>query len=216
MTEVVLADDQSMVRSGLRSLLEQDGFAVVAEAADGEAAVAAVLRHRPDVVLMDIRMPVLDGISATRRLVGAGSSARVLVLTTFDLDEYVFEALRAGASGFLLKDATAEELTAAVRTLAEGEGLLAAPVARRVIEEFARLQAPRPPVERVDELTARETEVLRLLARGCSNAEIAKELFISDATAKTHVSNVLSKLGLRDRIHAVIYSYENGLVRPSA
>ncbi len=213
---VVLADDQAMVRSGLRSLLEGDGIDVLAEAADGDEAVAAALRHCPDVVPMDIRMPVLDGIAATRELLAAGSSARVLVLTTFDLDEYVFEALRAGASGFLLKDATAEELSTAVRTLAEGDGLLGGSVARRVIEEFARLQAPRPPVETVDELTARETEVLRLLAHGCSNAEIAKELVVSDATAKTHVSNVLSKLRLRDRVHAVIYAYESGLVRPDA
>ncbi|MBA3244307.1 MAG: response regulator transcription factor [Actinobacteria bacterium] len=213
--EVVLVDDQAMVRSGLRSLLEGDGIAVVAEASDGEEAVAAVLRHRPDVVLMDIRMPVLDGIAATRRLVAAGSSARVLVLTTFDLDEYVFEALRAGASGFLLKDATAEELSDAVRTLAEGNGLLAGAVARRVIEEFARLPTPRAPVEHVADLTARETEVLRLLAQGCSNAEIARALVVSNATAKTHVSNVLAKLRLRDRIQAVIYAYESGLVRPS-
>jgi DNA-binding NarL/FixJ family response regulator len=214
--EVVLVDDQAMVRSGLRSLLEDDGIEVVAEAADGEAGVAAVLRHRPDVVLMDIRMPVLDGIAAIRRLVEAGSSARVLVLTTFDLDEHVFDALRAGASGFLLKDATAEELTAAVRTLAEGDGLLAASVARRVIEEFARLPQPREPLERVDDLTTRETEVLRLLARGLSNAEIAAELVVSDATAKTHVSNVLAKLRLRDRVQAVIYAYESGLVKPGA
>ncbi len=213
--EVVLVDDQAMVRSGLGSLLEGDKIAVVAEASDGEEAVAAVLRHRPDVVLMDIRMPVLDGIAATRRLVAAGSSARVLVLTTFDLDEYVFEALRAGASGFLLKDATAEELSDAVRTLAEGNGLLAGAVARRVIEEFARLPTPRAPVEQVADLTARETEVLRLLAQGCSNAEIARALVVSNATAKTHVSNVLAKLRLRDRIQAVIYAYESGLVRPS-
>ncbi len=214
--EVVLADDQAMVRSGLRSLLEGDGIDVVAEAADGEAAVAAVLRYRPDVVLMDIRMPVLDGIAATRRLVDAGSAARVLVLTTFDLDEHVFEALRAGASGFLLKDATAEELIAAVTTLASGEGLLSGPIARRVIEEFARLPPARPPVEQVDELTQRELEVLGLLARGCSNAEIARELVVSNATAKTHVSSVLTKLDLRDRVHAVIYAYEIGLVRPGA
>ncbi len=214
--EVVLADDQAMVRSGLRSLLEGEGIGVVAEAADGEAAIAAVLRYRPDVVLMDIRMPVLDGIAATRRLVAEGSKARVLVLTTFDLDEYVFEALRAGASGFLLKDATAEELIAAVTTLAGGEGLLSAPIARRVIEEFARLPPERPAVDRVAGLTQREIEVLGLLARGCSNAEIASELVVSNATAKTHVSNVLTKLGLRDRVHAVIYAYEIGLVRPGA
>jgi DNA-binding NarL/FixJ family response regulator len=214
--EVVLADDQAMVRSGLRSLLEGEGIDVVAEAGDGEAALAAVLRYRPDVVLMDIRMPVLDGIAATRRLVAAGSTARILVLTTFDLDEYVFEALRAGASGFLLKDSTAEELVAGVTTLAQGEGLLSGSIARRVIAEFAQLPPPRTSVDEIAELTRRETEVLRLLARGCSNAEIARELVVSGATAKTHVSSVLSKLGLRDRVHAVIYAYEIGLVRPKA
>jgi DNA-binding NarL/FixJ family response regulator len=214
-TRVVIADDQPMVRAGLRSLLEgADGIEVVAEAPDGELALAAVRRYRPDVVLMDIRMPVLDGLAATRRLVADGAAARVLVLTTFDLDEYVFEALRAGAGGFLLKDATAEELIAAVHTLAAGDAVLAPAVTRRVIEEFGRVPAPDPEAAaRLAALSAREQEVLRLLARGLSNAEIAAELFVSDATAKTHVSNVLAKLQLRDRVQAVILAYESGLAR---
>jgi DNA-binding NarL/FixJ family response regulator len=202
-----------MVRSGLRSLLEgEDGIEVVGEAADGEQALFEIKRLRPDVALMDIRMPNVDGISATRTLVAAGVPTRILVLTTFDLDEYVFDALRAGASGFLLKDAPAEDLVAAVRVLAGGEALLAPAVTRRVIEEFGRLPSPR--LERREELadlTARELEVLHLLARGCSNAEIARELVVSDATAKTHVSNVLAKLRLRDRVQAVIFAYESGL-----
>ena len=215
-TTVVIADDQPMVRAGLRSLLEgEDGVVVVGEAVDGEQALAAVRWHRPDVVLMDIRMPNLDGLEATRRLVAQQSPTRVLVLTTFDLDEYVFEALRAGASGFLLKDATAEELIGAVRTLAAGDAVLAPAVTRRVIEAFGRV----PPKDarltaRLASLSAREVEVLRLLARGLSNAGIAAELFISEATAKTHVSNVLAKLGLRDRVQAVIFAYESGLLRP--
>ena len=213
-TRVVIADDQPMVRAGLRSLLEgADGVEVVAEAPDGELALAAVRRYRPDVVLMDIRMPVLDGLAATRRLVADGADTRVLVLTTFDLDEYVFEALRAGAGGFLLKDATAEELIAAVHALASGDAVLAPSVTRRVIEAFGRVPAPDPGAgKRLAGLSAREQEVLRLLARGLSNAEIAAELFVSDATAKTHVSNVLAKLQLRDRVQAVILAYESGLV----
>jgi DNA-binding NarL/FixJ family response regulator len=212
-TRVVIADDQPMVRAGLRSLLEgAEGIEVVAEAPDGELALAAVRRYRPDVVLMDIRMPVLDGLAATRRLVADGSGTQVLVLTTFDLDEYVFEALRAGAGGFLLKDATAEELIAAVHALAFGDAVLAPAVTRRVIEAFGRVPAPDPAARaRLAALSAREQEVLRLLARGLSNAEIAGELFVSDATAKTHVSNVLSKLQLRDRVQAVIVAYESGL-----
>jgi DNA-binding NarL/FixJ family response regulator len=213
---VVIADDQPMVRAGLRSLLEgEDGVTVVAEAADGERALAAVRRYRPDVVLMDIRMPVLDGLEATRRLVAERAATRVLVLTTFDLDEYVFQALRAGASGFLLKDATAEELIAAVRTLAAGEAVLAPSVTRRVIEAFASVPHVDPRVSaRIDALSPREVEVLRLLGRGLSNPEIGQQLFVSDTTAKTHVSNVLAKLGLRDRVHAVIFAYESGLMRP--
>jgi DNA-binding NarL/FixJ family response regulator len=218
-TTVVIADDQPMVRAGLRSLLEgEDDVVVVGEAVDGEHALRAVRQHRPDVVLMDIRMPVLDGLEATRRLVASDSSARVLVLTTFDLDEYVFEALRAGASGFLLKDATAEELVAAVRTLAAGDAILAPGVTRRVIEAFGSAVPRSDPGagERLGALSAREVEVLRLLARGYSNAEIARELFVSDATAKTHVSNVLAKLRLRDRVQAVIFAYESGLLRTGA
>jgi DNA-binding NarL/FixJ family response regulator len=214
-TTVVIADDQPMVRAGLRSLLEgEESIAVVAEAVDGEQALRAVRQHRPDVVLMDIRMPNLDGLEATRRLVADGSATRVLVLTTFDLDEYVFEALRAGASGFLLKDATAEELIGAVRTLAAGDAVLAPTVTRRVIEAFGCLPSPDGALAaRLSSLSARETEVLCLLARGLSNAEIGRELYVSDATAKTHVSNVLAKLGLRDRVQAVIFAYESGVLR---
>jgi DNA-binding NarL/FixJ family response regulator len=217
MIRVVIADDQGMVRAGFRSLLESEpDIEVVGDAADGEQAIAAVRRLRPDVVLMDIRMPGLDGLEATRRLVRDGVTARVLVLTTFDLDEYVFDALRAGASGFLLKDATAEELASAVRLLAQGDALLAPAVTRRVIEAFGQLPArDAASVELLAELSPREVEVLRLLARGRSNAEIARELVVSEATAKTHVSNVLAKLRLRDRIQAVIFAYESGLVVPS-
>jgi DNA-binding NarL/FixJ family response regulator len=217
MIRVVIADDQGMVRAGFRSLLESEpDIEVVGDAADGEQAIAAVRRLRPDVVLMDIRMPGLDGLEATRRLVRDGTTARVLVLTTFDLDEYVFDALRAGASGFLLKDATAEELASAVRLLAQGDALLAPAVTRRVIEAFGQLPArDTAAVERLAELSPREVEVLRLLARGRSNVEIARELVVSEATAKTHVSNVLAKLRLRDRIQAVIFAYESGLVVPS-
>jgi DNA-binding NarL/FixJ family response regulator len=215
---VVIADDQAMVRAGFRSLLgDESDITVVAEAVDGESAIATVRKHVPDVVLMDIRMPVLDGIAATRQLVADHSPSRVLVLTTFDLDEYVFDALRAGASGFLLKDATAEQLVAAIRTVAAGEALLDPAVTRRVVDAFAHTAAadPRPPRELAD-LTKRELEVLRLVARGLSNPEIAHELVVSGATAKTHVSNVLSKLGLRDRVQAVVYAYENRLVEPGA
>ena len=214
MIRIVLADDQGMVRAGFRSLLEgEPGLEVVGEAGDGEEAIAAVRRHRPDVALMDIRMPVLDGIAATRRLVEQGTETRILVLTTFDLDEYVFEALRAGASGFLLKDAPAEELAAAIRVVASGDALLAPGVTRRVVDAFVRRPEPdRSLAERLDRLTAREREVLELIARGHSNADIARALVVSDATAKTHVSNVLGKLGLRDRVQAVIFAYESGVV----
>ena len=214
MIRVIIADDQGMVRAGLRSLLEgEEDISVVAEVGDGETAVAATRRMSPDVVLMDIRMPELDGIAATRRLVAEGAAARVLVLTTFDLDEYVFDALRAGASGFLLKDAPADDLIAAVRVLARGEALLAPAVTRRVIELFAQAPPPPAPLE-ASPLSPRESEVLQLLARGRSNAEIATELVVSEATTKTHVSSVLAKLGLRDRVQAVIHAYESGLVRP--
>ncbi|MGH3464098.1 MAG: response regulator [Kribbellaceae bacterium] len=214
MIRVLIADDQGMVRAGLRSLLENEvGISVVAEAANGEDAVAAVRRTRPDVVLMDIRMPELNGIEATRRLVAEQTPARVLMLTTFDLDEYLFDALRAGASGFLLKDAPAEDLVAAVRVLADGDALLAPAVTRRVIESFARFPIVDPP-QILATLSPREREVLTLLARGHSNAEIAGNLHVSEATAKTHVSSILSKLRLRDRVQAVIFAYESALVRP--
>ena len=218
-TSLVIADDQGMVRAGFRSLLASEpDLDVVGEASDGEEAVEVVTRLEPQVTLMDIRMPRLDGIAATRRLVAARVPTRVLVLTTFDLDEYVFEALRAGASGFLLKDAPAEELAAAIRVVAAGESLLAPGVTRRVIDAFVRRAAPssRPPDPRLDQLTPREVEVLGLLARGLSNLDIAERLFISEGTTKTHVSNVLMKLGLRDRVQAVVYAYEHGLVTPGA
>ncbi len=215
MTTLVIADDQGMVRAGFRSLLDAEpDLTVVGEASNGEDAVEVVRRTRPDVTLMDIRMPILDGIAATRRLVAEGVGTKVLVLTTFDLDEYVFEALRAGASGFLLKDAPADELAAAIRVVASGDSLLAPGVTRRVIDAFVR-RAPvsrQPSDRRFSGLTPREVEVLGLLARGLSNLDIAARLFVSEATTKTHVSNVLTKLGLKDRVQAVIYAYENGVV----
>jgi DNA-binding NarL/FixJ family response regulator len=212
---VVVADDQAMVRAGFRSLLnEEPDLEVVGEAADGEQAVAAVRRFRPDVALMDIRMPTVDGLEATRRIVAGGLATRILILTTFDLDEYVYEGLRAGASGFLLKDASPEQLIAAIHLVAEGEAVLAPTVTRRVVEAFARIPAADDALRSaLESLTAREREVLRLLARGRSNAEIARELFVSEATAKTHVRHVLSKLDLRDRVQAVVFAYESGLVR---
>jgi DNA-binding NarL/FixJ family response regulator len=215
---VLVADDQALVRVGLRKILESEpDTTVVGEAADGEDAVDAATRLRPDVVLMDIRMPVLDGIEATRRIVRDRPEARVLILTTFGLDGYVYDSLRAGASGFMLKDAPPEEIAAAVRIVANGEALLAPAVTRAVIEEFVRqppaLEPAAPPA--LDELTAREREVLDLLARGLSNPEICERLVISEATAKTHVAHILQKLVLRDRVQAVIYAYESGLVRPS-
>jgi DNA-binding NarL/FixJ family response regulator len=217
LTTVLIADDQGLVRVGLRKILENEPETTVAgEAADGQDAVAAARRLRPDVVLMDIRMPVLDGIEATRRIVHAQPTARVLILTTFGLDSYVYDALRAGASGFMLKDAPPEEIAAAVRIVASGEALLAPAITRAVIEEFTRTTAPRQPAvpRAVGELTAREREVLDLLIRGLSNPEICRQLFISEATAKTHVARILAKLGLRDRVQAVIYAYESGLVTP--
>lgn len=218
MTTLVIADDQGMVRAGFRSLLEPEpDLEVIGEAATGEEAVEVVRRLVPDVVLMDIRMPVLDGLAATRHLVAAGSPTRVLILTTFDLDEYVFGALHAGASGFLLKDAPAEELAAGIRVVAAGEALLAPGVTRRVIDAFVRRRPEPAPVDaRLASLTRREVEVLGLLARGLSNADIAARLWVSEGTTKTHVSNVLAKLGLRDRVQAVIYAYENGVVVPGA
>jgi DNA-binding NarL/FixJ family response regulator len=212
---VVVADDQETVRAGFGALLEtQPDMSVVGSAADGEEAIRLCREQRPDVVLMDVRMPTMDGIEATRRL-AADAGPRILVLTTFDLDEYVYEALGAGASGFLLKDVPAERLFDAVRVVAAGEALLAPSVTRRLIGEFARLRprlAPRPDL--LSELTPRETEVLRLIAEGLSNAEIAGRLVVSDETVKTHVSHVLTKLGLRDRVQAVVAAYESGLVQP--
>ena len=218
MTTVLIADDQALVRVGLRKILDSEPEITVAgEASDGQDAIASARRLRPDVVLMDIRMPVLDGIEATRRIVGAQPATRVLILTTFGLDSYVYDALRAGASGFMLKDAPAEQIAAAVRIIASGEALLAPAVTRAVIEEFARHPAPAPgPPRAVADLTPREREVLDLLSRGLSNPEICRQLVISEATAKTHVARILQKLGLRDRIQAVIYAYENGLVTPGA
>lgn len=213
---VVIADDQAMVRAGFRSLLkEEPDLDVVGEAADGEQAVAAVRRFCPDVALMDIRMPNVDGLEATRQIVRTGSATRILILTTFDLDEYVYEGLRAGASGFLLKDASPEQLIAAIHLIAEGEAVLAPSVTRRVVETFARLPARQNDLQTaLDTLTARERGVLELLARGRSNSEIAESLVVSQATAKTHVRNVLAKLDLRDRVHAVVFAYESGLVQP--
>jgi len=219
MPTVLIADDQALVRVGLRKILETEpDIAVVGEAADGEDAVTAARRVRPDVVLMDIRMPVLDGIEATRRIVSAQPGTRVLILTTFGLDGYVYDALRAGASGFMLKDAPPEEIAAAVRIVASGEALLAPAVTRAVIEEFARQRPVAAPVEppALAELTPREREVLGLLARGLSNPEICARLVISEATAKTHVARILQKLGLRDRVQAVIYAYESGVVAPGS
>ena len=220
MTSVLLADDQALVRVGLRKILENEpDTTVVAETGNGEEAVAAAARYRPDVVLMDIRMPVLDGIEATRRIVRDRPATRVLVLTTFGLDTYVYDALRSGASGFMLKDAPPEEIAAAVRIVASGEALLAPAVTRAVIEEFARqppaAEPPGPPPA-LAELTPREREVLDLLARGLSNPEICERLVISEATAKTHVARILQKLDLRDRVQAVIYAYETGVVAPGS
>ena len=214
MIRVLLVDDQQMIRAGLRSLLEREpDVEVVAEAGDGSAALDAARRVEPDVVLMDVRMPVLDGIAATAQLVERGLRARVIVLTTFALDDYVFRALRAGASGFLLKDAPAEDLVHAVRVVAGGDALLDPAVTQRVIEAFAATpDVPLQPPE--DDLSPREREVLVLLARGATNREIAETLVVSEATAKTHVSNVLLKLRVRDRVHAVIHAYETGIVRP--
>jgi DNA-binding NarL/FixJ family response regulator len=217
MTSVLIADDQALVRVGLRTILESEPETTVAgEAADGEDAVALARELRPDVVLMDIRMPVLDGIEATRRIASARPATRVLILTTFGLDGYVYDALHAGASGFMLKDAPPEEIAAAVRIVAGGDALLAPAVTRAVIDEFARRQpavAPAMP-HAVAELTPREREVFDLLARGLSNPEICERLVISEATAKTHVARILQKLDLRDRVQAVIYAYETGLLTP--
>jgi len=209
---VLIADDQALMRTGFRMILDaQDDIEVVGEAIDGEDAMRRFQQLSPDVVVMDVRMPTMDGIEATRRLSALDRPARVLILTTFDLDEYVYEALRAGASGFLLKDRPPEELVAAVRVIASGEALLAPSVTRRLIEEFAKRAPTGKPTE-LDELTEREREVLVLMAKGLSNAEIARALFVAETTVKTHVGRVLHKLGLRDRAQAVVLAYESGLV----
>ncbi|MGZ4321342.1 MAG: response regulator [Solirubrobacteraceae bacterium] len=208
---VLVADDQSMVRAGFRMLLSgEEDIEVVAEARDGLEAVDKAARFAPTVVLMDIRMPELDGLQATRRILAADPAARILVLTTFGLDEYVFEALSAGASGFVLKDDPPEQLIAAVRTVAAGDALLSPTITKRVISQFTRTERPEPP-KGLDELTSREREILRLIATGLSNAEIGAQLYISDTTVKTHVTHILQKLNLRDRVQAVVMAYQTGL-----
>jgi DNA-binding NarL/FixJ family response regulator len=208
---VLVADDQSMVRAGFRMLLSgEPDIEVVAEASNGIEAVDKATRFRPTVVLMDIRMPELDGLEATRRILSDDKAPRVLILTTFDLDEYVYEALRAGASGFVLKDDPPEQLLAAIRIVAAGEALLSPAITKRVIEKFTRISHPEPPRE-LAELTDRELDVLRLIARGLSNTEIGQELYISDATVKTHITHILQKLNLRDRVQAVVLAHETGL-----
>ena len=213
---VLVADDQSLVRAGFRMLFSaEEDIEVVAEAGNGLEAIEKAARFDPDVVLMDIRMPELDGLAATRQILAADEEARILILTTFDLDEYVYEALRAGASGFVLKDEPPEQLLAAIRTIAAGDALLSPTVTRRVIEQFTRIQRPDPPKE-LDELTSRELEILRLIASGLSNAEIGQELFISETTVKTHVTHILAKLGLRDRVQAVVLAYQTGIFDPGS
>ena len=214
---ILIVDDQALIRSGLRMILEaESGLSVIGEAGDGREALEIATRSRPDVILMDVRMPAMDGIEATRRLNASSldPKPRVLILTTFDLDEYVYAAIRAGASGFLLKDAPPDDLIHAIRVVAGGEALLAPTVTRRLIEEFAARPAPEAAPPGMDELTEREVEVLRNLAAGLSNAEIADALFVSEATVKTHISHILTKLDLRDRVQAVVVAYESGLVRP--
>jgi DNA-binding NarL/FixJ family response regulator len=213
---VLVADDQSMVRAGFRMLLAGEAdIEVVAEASNGREAVEKASRFRPAVILMDIRMPELDGLQATRRILEADNGARVLILTTFDLDEYVYEALRAGASGFVLKDDSPEQLIAAIRTVANGDALLSPTITKRVIQKFARMPRPAPPKE-LDDLSERERDVFRLMAHGLSNGEIAQELFISETTVKTHVTHILQKLNLRDRVQAVVLAYQTGVFEADA
>jgi DNA-binding NarL/FixJ family response regulator len=217
---VLIVDDQSLVRTGFRMILEgEEDVEVVGEAADGAEALAAAEELAPDVVLMDVRMPNVDGLEATRRLLdGKEQGPRVLILTTFDLDEYVYEALRVGASGFLLKDTPPEQLVEAIRVVSNGDALLAPTITRRVIEEFVRRPpySVRAPAPELEALTTRELEMLRYVARGLSNAEIAKEAFVSETTVKTHIAHILMKLRLRDRVQAVVFAYENGVVAPGA
>jgi DNA-binding NarL/FixJ family response regulator len=214
---VFLVDDQAMVRAGFRMILESEpDIEVVGEAEDGASAIVGVHELKPDIVLMDVQMPVMDGLEATKQIVESQEDVhtRVLILTTFERDEYIFEALRVGASGFLLKNAPPEDMVSAVRVIAEGNALLAPSITRRIIAEFSKRPLPSAKELDIKLLTARELEVLRLVARGMTNAEIAKELMVSEATVKTHVSNVLNKLDVRDRIQVVVYAYENGLVQP--
>ncbi len=218
---VLIVDDQALVRAGFRMILESEpDIEIVGEASDGQEAIDAAHELKPDVVLMDIRMPNLDGLEATRRLLDDGAAGpRVLMLTTFDLDEYVYEALRAGASGFMLKDTPPEQLVSAIHVVASGDALLSPSITKRVIEEFIQRPpstVPAPAHPRLQELTARELEVLGFMARGLSNAEIARDLFVSETTVKTHVARILMKLGLRDRVQAVVFAYENGIVQPGA
>ncbi len=216
---VLITDDQALVRAGFRMILEAvEDFEVVGEAADGTEAVRLARDLRPDIVLMDIRMPGLNGLEAARRVLADAPNGeiQVVILTTFDLNEYVYDALRAGASGFLLKDVGPEQLVAGIRTVARGEALLSPEITRRLIEEFTQRPVPAPPPPGLAQLTARELEVLKLLARGLSNADIAKGLIVSETTVKTHVRNVLMKLDLPDRVHAVVLAYESGLVRPGS
>jgi DNA-binding NarL/FixJ family response regulator len=213
---VLIADDQSMVRAGFRMLLAgEEDIDVVAEARNGLEAVEKAARFDPTVVLMDIRMPDLDGLEATRRIIAADDDARILILTTFGLDEYIYEALSAGASGFVLKDDPPEQLIAAVRTVAAGDALLSPAVTKRVIRQFARTPRPEPPKE-MDDLTARERDILQLIVGGLSNAEIGEQLYISETTVKTHVTHILQKLGLRDRVQAVVMAYQTGLMKSDA
>ena len=220
MIRILLVDDQALVRAGFRMILDAEpGMEVVGEASDGRGAVDQVRKLRPDVVLMDIRMPELDGLEATRQILAGApreDGPKILMLTTFDLDEYVYEALRAGASGFLLKDTPPEQLVSAIYVIAQGEALLSPSITRRVISEFVKGRGPKQQAQfpRLQDLTARELEVMKAIARGLSNAEIAKELFVSETTVKTHVARILMKLGLRDRVQAVVLAYEAGVVQP--
>jgi DNA-binding NarL/FixJ family response regulator len=214
---VLIADDQALMRAGFRMILEAEAdLEVVGEAATGQEAVTEAGRLRPDVVLMDVRMPEMDGIEATRRLLDGNGDTKVVMLTTFDMDEYVYEALRAGASGFLVKDVPPEQLVAGIRSVASGESLLAPSVTRRLIEEFVRRppDSVRPAPAELSRLTSREVEVLQMMARGLSNAEIAGEFFVSETTVKTHVAHILAKIGVRDRVQAVVFAYESGVVQP--